>query len=121
MSTYPPAADGYVASIDEVAVRLSLDSAALTDTQRARILTALLDAQADVELALERPILPVDDTKTGLSPAWGQDPLTWQAWPGVWDDNIAVKTAVLQSDGTYTVTATVGIDGRAIPEIRRFI
>lgn len=119
--TYPTPPDGYVATVEEVAVWLELDPASLTDPQQQRILAGLAAAASGVVLALGRPILPTRETKTGLYPLYGYDTASWLAWQGVWDDDFQVVTATMDVDESWTVVADVGLDGRTIEEIRRFV
>jgi hypothetical protein len=121
--TYPTPDDGYVASVQEVTDRLSIEETALTALQRRRVLAAIADSQAGVALALNRDhLLPVRDTKTLLNPVVGvTDFTTWQAWQAHGTTTSTSCPPTLQPDGTYTVVADVGIDARTIPEIRRFV
>jgi hypothetical protein len=84
------------------------------------------DAQADVQTYLNRPLIPAQHVVTDAYPTttesqWLYD---WRAWPGIsemFNDRVAVVDVVEQSDGAYTVTVRVGLDGAAEPGIRRYV
>ncbi|HET9655449.1 MAG TPA: hypothetical protein VFP72_08850 [Kineosporiaceae bacterium] len=118
----PQPAPGYVASVDEVAVRLGVDPSTLTTAQRARIAAGLADAQGALESELNRPLLPSQVVACGIYPVPGEDMASWRAWrTHPWGDDVAVVSCVAAAGGGWDVTALVGIDARAIPDIRTWI
>lgn len=121
--TLPTPEAGYIATIGEVCTRLQVVEADLTDPQRDAIRAALWDAAADVEDALYRPIIPTDKAFTGVTPFPGFALDDWHAWPPAYDfdDEVRVKSRAVQSDGTYNITLSVGLDGPNTAGVRRFV
>lgn len=94
----------------------------LTDAERETITDAIVDAQADVEGYLRRPLTSTEVTLTGLYPRAGHPVTSWKAWPWEdYDDEVTVRSATVQPDGTYTVVLGIGLDAAAIPPIVRYI
>lgn len=118
----PVPAEGFVASVEEVARRLGVHPA--TPAQAEVIEGQLWDAQGDVEGELNRPLLPTQHVLTEMEPWPGYEHTDARAWPGLldrFDDVVTVVSAVAQPDGTYTLTVDVGLDAREVPAIRRYI
>lgn len=111
---------------DDLAKRLGFDTPVDSETSET-LRQAILDAQADVESYLGRPIVPTTKTATGL---W---PVITSSWADVIDDpdfiSVVSTTPEVwidtgQPTGTYTVTYLAGLDARNDPElapIRRYV
>lgn len=116
----PPTPDPLVVDVDVIASQLGLDMPVDDDTAET-LRQAILDAQADVEGYLGRPIVPTVRSATGLWP-----------WPDGWelpdDDVLSVISATPevtvdtgQPTGTYTVTYYSGLDVRNDPTLRPIV
>ena len=94
-----------------------------SQTQLDSIADAIVDCQADVEVYLNRPLIPVEHTLTGIYPMPGFDPDSWQAWPDArqFDDEYAVKTRTAAADGAWDVTFLVGLNGPGESPIVRYV
>lgn len=104
----------------------SLGLPALTEDQEQLIGDAIADAQADVELALGRPIVPAQKTLTRRSPLLGgdlTDPKTWRLLEEFDDKTTVVSATPLTGadDGLYDLVVKVGLDGAGTRPIVRFI
>lgn len=120
-----PAEPQLLVTVETVAGYLGMDATALTEVQQQTIEDAILDAQGDVAEYLNRPLFPTRVVLPGVSPSSGYYPVTdWRAWLHVtreYEDDITVVTAVLEADGTYTLTFDVGIDASTIRAIVRYV
>lgn len=118
-----PAEDDLAVSVQEVAQRAKLPLP-LTVEARSAIRDALLDAQADVEAYLGRPITPRPVTETGKVPlGWGWS-LDQQPVTRVLSATPEVDPVTGAPTGTYTVTYLVGLDSRTDPTlapVRRYV
>lgn len=114
-----------VVDVDEIARRLGLDLPVDSDTADT-LRASIIDAQADVEGYLGRPIVPVTRVAHGLRPSlWGEP------WSRQIDDDVTTivsATPEVYSDGqptgTFAVTYLAGLDARndpALSPIRRYV
>src|SRR5690606_5258359 len=101
-------------TVAEVAKRLGLDPVALTTQQADTITDAILAAQGAAEGYLNRTVVPVEATFEGARPAWGAPDLDDEsAWPDITlaaDDEWTLVSRT-QTGDTWTVVASVGLDG----------
>ena len=102
--------------------RLGLPGAPTTE-QVERITDAIIDAQDAVITEVNRPLFADIVTRTGLYPNNGHsdDLLTWKAWRVNFDDDVTVRSATQDTDGSYTVEFLVGLDGPNERAIVRYV
>lgn len=110
---------------EDVGRRLGLST--LTDEQTEHITDAIIEAAADVELAIGRPIIPVRHTLTRRSPSvLGGDLSDARTWRLLeeFDDKarVVTYTALTGVDaGLYDLVVDVGLDGAKEAPIVRWI
>jgi hypothetical protein len=117
--TEPTPPNPLVVDVDDVARQLKLDTPVDSDTAET-LRQAILDAQADVEAYLNRPIVPVLQTARNLWPS-----ITgWQ----IDDDVISIVSATPETypdggtaTGLFTVTYYAGLDARNDPTLRPIV
>lgn len=109
-------------TLEDVGVRCGL-TLPLTEDQAVSIANAIEDATADVEAFLNRPLTVTSRTLAGIYPVFGADPDDWRAWPqfNIYDDRVTVVSWTANVDGTFDVTANIGLDGATEPSIVRAI
>lgn len=121
-----PEDDTLVVSPETIANKASM-SLPLSAEQRDTITEAILDAQADVEGYLGRPIVPITYVETGRYPA----PDGWDLVEHGDDPVLLVLAAIPETDpetsqptGYYTITYTAGLDAKhdeVLRPIRRYV
>lgn len=121
-----PENDTLVVSPETIAVKAGI-SLPLSAEDRDTLTEAILDAQADVEGYLGRPVVPITYVETGRYP--GAD--GWDLVEHGDDPVVTVISAIPETDaettqptGYYTVTYTAGLDARreeVLRPIRRYI
>src|SRR5690606_30045058 len=84
---------------------------------------AIADAPADVEGALNRPLIPYEEALNGVSPVLGVGRARCGEWPDALQVDADVKgvARVAPPDGTYDVTFRVGLDGPGTRLIVRYV
>lgn len=112
-----------IVSWEVVAKRLGIPVESVTATQAEDITEAILDAQADVENALNRPLIAEQVIRTGLHPAPGyaQTLTSEKAWTVDFDDEFTVETVEAEEGGTYKVTFKVGLHAPNERPIVRYV
>lgn len=109
----------------DVARRLHLDPAALTAEQRARIVDAIEDAQADLEAELNRPLVPTVEIREGVWPVMYPvggtlDRATYPALADIYDD-VKILEATANADGTFNLTLQIGLNAAEEAPILRYV
>ena len=123
--TAPAAPPALVVPVEQVARRLGLDPATLTEIQVQRITDAVTDATAVVEGELNRPLVPVEVTMRGAQPylltAGGL--LDRTSWPAVTTiaDEVEITSATANADGSFDLALRIGLDGSKHAAIQGFI
>lgn len=107
-------------------VATAIGLATPTQSQLDSIAEAILDAQSDVEGALNRDtLIPETVTLTGLTPLLGVPLTSYKAWAESYqyDDDVEVVsyTATVPEDGTYDVEFKVGFDGPSKRPLVRYV
>jgi len=110
--------------IDPVDLADQLGIANPTQAQEDRIYEEILNAQADVEDFLNRPLFGFEVVRAGVWKDYRYPPESWRAWPWAseeYDDDIAVRAYTANPDGTYDVTLFVGLDGPNTNGVVRYV
>jgi len=109
--------------VEPEAICRRLGIAEPTEDQLDRARDAIVDAKADLELVLNRSLFPETVIVEDLHPL-GEDLDDWRTWRNhghTFEDDYRVLDATATTGGTYTVTFSVGLDGRTESPIVRFV
>lgn len=121
--TVDPAAGDPDLVVDPVAVARRLGVNEPTEAQLVHVRDAILDAQADAEAAVNRPLFARTEHLVGVYPAIGLPMNQWRAWPdaAAFDDTVRVVSWSAVGGGRFDVELRVGLDGPAEASLVRFV